>query len=146
MIRRRIRAAGQTTVQARLAPELRRVPRSRRRVDDVSLAGDNRARLVSLECPSQLPEHHDPEFGEVRVEVPAIVRSHGLIGSCLSADQVASRPVLADGFLRPVFLRIILRCEIVDVEMDRPWFPVWVGYVERVRARAQPNRNVLDTR
>ena len=141
MIRRRIRAAGQAAVQPSFAPELWRVPRLRRRVDDVAFGGHNRARHISLERPAQRSEHYDPEFGEVGVEVPAVIWPHGLSRSRVAANQVPARPVLADRFLRPVLPPFVLLREIVHIDVDRPGLAAWIGNLERVWTGAETNRN-----
>src|SRR4029453_1515472 len=144
MIRRRIGTAREAAVQSPFSPELRRVPGLRRRVNDVALRGHDRVRHVPFECPAQLAEHHDPEFGEIRVEVPAVVRPDRLTGSRVATDQVPTRSVLADRFLRPVLFAFVLLRQLVDVEMDGPRRAVWIRPVEGVWAGAQPNWNVLD--
>src|SRR5580765_8063498 len=75
----------------------------------------------------------------------AVVRPHRLIGSGLTANQIASCPVLADGFLGPAFPGVVLLREIVDVEVDRPRSAVGIGHVERIGTRAQSDWDVLDT-
>ena len=138
MIRRRIRAAGQTTVQPLFAPELRRRA--------TSSAAHRRCLLASATIeldtsPSNVhrssPSITTQNLGEVRVKMPAVVRPHRLIGAGLAANQVSSRPVLADGLLRPILLPVVLRGEIVHVEVDRPGLAVRIGHVERIWTGAQ---------